>query len=119
MQMGETEPFISTLLRGLAETTNELEPHQVHMFYEAVGLMISSDSDPSRRNVWLVIPLRLIAQGPLAEIDKRGQFCNACYRQSFRLITRRMNETSCHRDLASAELQFLHDVNFANADALE
>lgn len=43
-QVGESEPFISELLTGLSATIQDLETHQIHMFYEAVGLMISADT---------------------------------------------------------------------------
>lgn len=44
IQVGESEPFISELLTGLTATIQDLETHQIHMFYEAVGLMISADT---------------------------------------------------------------------------
>lgn len=52
-QVGETEPFISELLTGLAATIQDLEPHQVHMFYEAVGAIIAADPDAKRREGYL------------------------------------------------------------------
>ena len=42
-QVGEHEPFVEELLRGLTNTIRDLEPHQVHIFYEAVGHMVSSE----------------------------------------------------------------------------
>lgn len=54
MQVGETEPFIAELLGDLTATIQDLETHQIHMFYEAVGLMISADSDAKRREQYLV-----------------------------------------------------------------
>lgn len=42
-QVGETEPFISELLTGLTGTIQDLETHQIHMFYEAVGAMIAAE----------------------------------------------------------------------------
>jgi hypothetical protein len=53
-QVGETEPFIQELLNELTATIQDLETHQIHMFYEAVGLMISADSDKQRREQYLV-----------------------------------------------------------------
>lgn len=53
MQVGESEPFISELLSGLTATIQDLETHQIHMFYEAVGLMISADTEPKRRDEYL------------------------------------------------------------------
>ena len=52
--MGETEPFIAELLGELTTTIQDLETHQIHMFYEAVGLMISADADNKRRDQYLV-----------------------------------------------------------------
>lgn len=54
MQVGETEPFIAELLGELTNTIQDLETHQIHMFYEAVGLMISADADTKRRDQYLV-----------------------------------------------------------------
>ena len=54
MQVGETEPFIAELLGELTTTIQDLETHQIHMFYEAVGLMISADADTKRRDQYLV-----------------------------------------------------------------
>lgn len=54
LQVGETEPFIAELLGELTTTIQDLETHQIHMFYEAVGLMISADADNRRRDQYLV-----------------------------------------------------------------
>lgn len=35
-QVGESEPFVSELLSGLATIVGDLEPHQIHTFYESV-----------------------------------------------------------------------------------
>ncbi|KAL0911332.1 hypothetical protein M5K25_019465 [Dendrobium thyrsiflorum] len=52
-QVGENEPFLSELLSTLASTIADLEPHQIHTFYEAVGHMIQAESDPARRDEYL------------------------------------------------------------------
>lgn len=52
-QVGENEPFLSELLSSLATTIADLEPHQIHTFYEAVGHMIQAESDPARRDEYL------------------------------------------------------------------
>ena len=57
LQVGETEPFIAELLGELTTTIQDLETHQIHMFYEAVGLMISADADNRRRDQYLVSAL--------------------------------------------------------------
>ena len=60
--MGETEPFIAELLGELTTTIQDLETHQIHMFYEAVGLMISADADNKKRDHYLVTPPQLSFQ---------------------------------------------------------
>ncbi|KAF8079528.1 hypothetical protein N665_1021s0023 [Sinapis alba] len=53
VQVGESEPFVSELLSGLAATVQDLEPHQIHSFYESVGSMIHAESDPQKRDEYL------------------------------------------------------------------
>ncbi|PKA48667.1 hypothetical protein AXF42_Ash018484 [Apostasia shenzhenica] len=52
-QVGENEPFLCELLSSLASTIADLEPHQIHTFYEAVGCMIQAEPDPARRDEYL------------------------------------------------------------------
>lgn len=40
-QVGENEPFVSELLNSLPTTIADLEPHQIHTFYESVCLFES------------------------------------------------------------------------------
>ena len=47
-QVGEQDAFIVELLNNLTPTIQDLENHQIHMFYETVGLMISADTDGHR-----------------------------------------------------------------------
>lgn len=54
LQVGETEPFISELLTGLTGIIQDLETHQIHMFYEAVGLMAGAEPSPPKREEYLV-----------------------------------------------------------------
>ena len=54
MQIGEQETFISELLNDLTLTIQDLETHQIHMFYEAVGLMIGADANPDKQRHYLV-----------------------------------------------------------------
>jgi hypothetical protein len=42
LQTGETMPLVEELLGNLRVITCDLEPHQLHTFYEAVGYMISA-----------------------------------------------------------------------------
>jgi hypothetical protein len=37
-QVGESEPFVSELLSGLATIVGDLQPHQIHTFYESVRI---------------------------------------------------------------------------------
>ncbi|KAG8487173.1 hypothetical protein CXB51_020831 [Gossypium anomalum] len=53
VQVGENEPFVSELLSALATTVADLEPHQIHIFYESVGHMIQAESDPHKRDEYL------------------------------------------------------------------
>ncbi|XP_058072519.1 protein EXPORTIN 1A-like [Magnolia sinica] len=53
IQVGESEPFVSELLSGLPTTIIDLEPHQIHSFYESVGHMIQAESDPQKRDEYL------------------------------------------------------------------
>eukprot|EP00741_Cyanophora_paradoxa_P007523 tig00001154_g7276.t1 len=50
LQMGEAMPFIDELLMNLPQIISDLEPSQIHTFYEAVGYMISSQNDPQIRD---------------------------------------------------------------------
>ncbi|XP_020230039.1 protein EXPORTIN 1A isoform X1 [Cajanus cajan] len=52
-QVGENEPFVSELLTGLPTTIGDLEPHQIHTFYESVGNMIQAESDAQKRDEYL------------------------------------------------------------------
>jgi hypothetical protein len=40
-QVGENEPFVSELLTSLPTTIADLEPHQIHTFYESVCFLES------------------------------------------------------------------------------
>jgi exportin-1 len=53
MQVGEREPFVDELLRGIGDTIRDLEPHQIHTFYEAVGHMIASEVNPAKREEYV------------------------------------------------------------------
>ncbi|KAJ0983140.1 hypothetical protein J5N97_011395 [Dioscorea zingiberensis] len=52
-QLGENEPFVSELLSSLPVTIADLEPHQIHSFYESVGHMIHAESDGTKREEYL------------------------------------------------------------------
>ena len=72
MQLGETEPFICELLSTLTNIIHDLQLHQIHMFYEAVGLMIGMEANQEKREAYLVSPfpyylLLLVPANPPAE----------------------------------------------------
>ncbi|XP_078175764.1 protein EXPORTIN 1A-like [Carex rostrata] len=52
-QVGENEPFVSELLNSLPTTIADLEPHQIHTFYESVGHMIQAEPDAGKRDEYL------------------------------------------------------------------
>ena len=54
LQSQEPKPFIVELLGTLTSIIQDLQLHQIHMFYEAVGLMISSEKEPPIREAYLV-----------------------------------------------------------------
>lgn len=47
IQLSETIPFIEEILTNINTIICDLEAHQVHTFYEAVGYMISAQNDAS------------------------------------------------------------------------
>lgn len=49
IQVGEVTPFIDDILFGLNSIICDLSPAQVHVFYEAVGCLISAQNDPPIR----------------------------------------------------------------------
>ncbi|KAL0480336.1 exportin [Acrasis kona] len=48
LQSQEPRPFVEDILESLAGIIHDLEPAHVHIFYEAVGFMISSDEQSHR-----------------------------------------------------------------------
>jgi len=45
VQVGEVMPFIEEILNNISTIICDLQPQQVHVFYEAVGCMISAQTD--------------------------------------------------------------------------
>jgi len=45
VQVAEVMPFIEEILNGINAIICDLQPHQVHTFYEAVGYMIQAQAD--------------------------------------------------------------------------
>ncbi|GFZ15975.1 exportin 1A [Actinidia rufa] len=65
VQVGESEPFVSELLTSLPTTIADLEPHQIHSFYESVGNMIQAESDSQKRDEYLQRLMELPNQASL------------------------------------------------------
>lgn len=49
-QAGETRPFIEEIIENIQQTTSDLQPQQVHTFYEACGTIISAQNSKSVRD---------------------------------------------------------------------
>ncbi|KAL7243495.1 hypothetical protein ACSBR1_015817 [Camellia fascicularis] len=52
-------------LTSLSTTIADLEPHQIHSFYESVSNMIQAESDPQKRDEYLKRLMELPNQGSL------------------------------------------------------
>ncbi len=50
IQVGETQPFINEILDNLNSIICDLSPPQVHVFYEAVGCIISAEHDERKQD---------------------------------------------------------------------
>lgn len=53
LQVGEAMPFVDELCLNLPSIVSDLEPAQVHTFYEAVGYMVQSQTDEPARDALL------------------------------------------------------------------
>lgn len=49
----EDGPYLNIILSTLGGEIRDLEPHQKHMVYQAVGWMIRSTPNPAQREAWL------------------------------------------------------------------
>ena len=54
IQRGEAQPNVEDILHNISGLICDLEPQQVHTFYEAVGYMISSQTDPVEQEKLIV-----------------------------------------------------------------
>ncbi|CAH8336370.1 unnamed protein product [Eruca vesicaria subsp. sativa] len=52
-QAGQKEPFVSELLASLTTIIGDLEPHQIHTFYESVACIIQAESDPQKMGEYI------------------------------------------------------------------
>jgi exportin-1 len=50
LQPEEEQPFVEEIVINLPNTIRDLEPQQIHVFYEAVGFMVQSEPDQARRD---------------------------------------------------------------------
>ncbi|KAH3899078.1 probable Exportin-1 [Saccharomycodes ludwigii] len=48
-QQDEKEPFINTIINDIQQTTQDLEPQQVHSFYRACGIIVSDENNKTLR----------------------------------------------------------------------
>ena len=53
LQQNESEEYIKDLVRNVSETTKDLKPHQQLMFYEAIGNMINSENNISKKTFYI------------------------------------------------------------------
>lgn len=54
LQVGEAMPYIDELCMNLRTHISDLEPGQIHVFYEAVGYMVSAQTDAPTRDALLM-----------------------------------------------------------------
>lgn len=68
-QAGETEPFIDEIIRTIQMITEDLQPQQLHTFYEACGIIISAQPAKTTRDRLLhdLMHLPNIAWGAIIE----------------------------------------------------
>jgi exportin-1 len=50
VQVGEMMPFIDEILNGINTIICDLQPQQVHTFYEAIGFMIAAQTDQTQQD---------------------------------------------------------------------
>ena len=80
VQVGEVMPFIEEILNTSTQIICDLQPQQCHTFYEAVGLMISAQTDA-------VTQERLIEQYMLLPNQSFDQFIQGKYWGAFKITT--------------------------------
>ncbi|KAL5167916.1 Protein EXPORTIN 1A [Glycine soja] len=99
-QVGENEPFVSELLSGLPNTIADLEPHQIHTFYESVGNMIQAESDAQKRDEYLQKLMVLPNQRWMEIIGKAHQ--NADFLKDQDVIRNVLNILQTNTSVASS-----------------
>uniref|UniRef100_A0A0N4ZS17 Exportin-1 n=1 Tax=Parastrongyloides trichosuri TaxID=131310 RepID=A0A0N4ZS17_PARTI len=73
VQNGESGPFIEEIINNLEKIIEDLSKPQVHVFYEALGIIVGSVSDPETQRIWLMdmfkVPNRMW-QDIIASVEK-------------------------------------------------
>ncbi|RHY40502.1 hypothetical protein DYB30_009860, partial [Aphanomyces astaci] len=59
LQPGEPYPFVEELMMELPKTVSDLEPHQLHTFYEAVASMLAAETIPARKDTLVAELMKL------------------------------------------------------------
>lgn len=72
-QPAETEAFISEIIRNIQQITEDLQPQQVHTFYEACGIIVSALKTKEERDKYLSDLMALPNMAWLAIIQQAGQ----------------------------------------------
>ncbi|KAK7308886.1 hypothetical protein RJT34_05201 [Clitoria ternatea] len=116
-QVGENEPFVSELLTGLPTTIIDLEPHQIHTFYESVGNMIHAESDAQKRDEYLQRLMELPNQKWLEIIGQARQ--NVDYLKDQEVIRTVLNILQTNTSAASSlGTYFLPQISLIFLDML-
>ncbi|KAH3674460.1 hypothetical protein WICMUC_003297 [Wickerhamomyces mucosus] len=72
-QQNEQEPFIDEIIRNIQKITEDLQPQQVHTFYEACGFIIGAQTSPAIRDRLLSDLMALPNTAWNAIVQKAGE----------------------------------------------
>ncbi|RGB35595.1 CRM1 C terminal-domain-containing protein [Rhizophagus diaphanus] len=78
-QQGETTPFIDEIISGIETITKDLSPQQVQTFYEAVGYMISAQTNKTIQERLVMNYMELPNQGWDRILEDISKDINALY----------------------------------------
>ena len=73
VQQNEREPFINEIIRDIQSITEDLQPQQVHTFYEACGIIVSAQNNKEARNKLLSELMALPNMAWTSIIQQAGQ----------------------------------------------
>lgn len=73
VQQNEREPFINEIIREIQSITEDLQPQQVHTFYEACGIIVSSQNNKEARDKLLSELMALPNMAWTSIIQQAGQ----------------------------------------------